>query len=182
MHNLDEIVKMYFSCVPAQDILNEKISYEKFPAFEFERLSKAYITYYSDTENGNLYEYIAGSNKVEGHPYAGLRNRSGLNVFAALEELAEQVLIMEENEVLCKYSELLRFRNVTNYIEEDLLVCAFLVVRGRRYLEPGKHSNFGWDTIIRHNNVQLRGILQEGISENHFHLYGSAPVFHLVLS
>lgn len=180
MHNLDEIVKMYFSCVPAQDILNEKISYEKFPAFEFERLSKAYITYYSDTENGNLYEYIAGSNKVEGHPYAGLRNRSGLNVFAALEELAEQVLIMEENEVLCKYSELLRFRNVTNYIEEDLLVCAFLVVRGRRYLEPGKHSNFGWDTIIRHNNVQLRGILQEGISENHFHLYGSAPVFHLM--
>lgn len=179
MHNLDEIVKLYFSCVPAQEILNDKIAYEKFPSFEFERLSKAYITYYSDTENGNLYEYIAGSNRIEGHPYAGLPDRSGLNVFAALEELAEQVLIMEENEVLCRYSELLRFRNITNYIEEDLLVCAFLVARSRRYFESEQYTNLGWDTIIKHNNVQLRGILQEGISENHFHLYGSAPFSHL---
>lgn len=179
MHNLDEIVKLYFSCVPAQEILNGKITYEKFPAYEFERLSKAYITYYSDTENGNLYEYIAGSNRIDGHPYAGLMDRSGLNVFAALEELAERMLIMEENEVLCKYSELLRFRNVTNYIEEDLLVCAFLVAHSSRYFESEQYKNFGWDTIIKHNNTQLRGILQEGISENHFHLYGSAPFSHL---
>lgn len=179
MHNLDEITRIYFSCVPIQEILNGNISYKKFPSDEFKRLSKAYLTYYSDTENSKLYEYIEESNRTEGHPYAGLADRSGLNVFAALEELAVQILVMEEDEVVCKYSELLRFRDVTDYIEEDLLVCAYLAARGRRYWETEKHNYFGWDTIIKHNNVQLRGILQEGISENHFHLFGSAPAFQL---
>lgn len=179
MHNLDEITRIYFSCVPVPEILNGNISYKNFSANEFKRLSKAYLTYYSDTENSKLYEYIEESNRTEGHPYAGLADRSGLNVFAALEELAVQILVMEEDEVVCKYSELLRFRDVTNYVEEDMLVCAYLVARSRRYWKSEKHNYFGWDTVIKHNNVQLRGILQEGISENHFHLYGSAPAFQL---
>lgn len=179
MHNLDEITRIYFSCVPVQEIFSGNISYKQFSADEFKRISKAYLTYYSDTENSKLYEYIEESNRTEGHPYAGLADRSGLNVFAALEELAAQILVMEEDEVVCKYPELLRFREVTNNIEEDLLVCAYLVARARRCGEAEKHHFFGWDTVIRHNNVQLRGILREGISENHFHLYGSAPAFQL---
>lgn len=179
MHNLDEITRIYFSCVPVQEILNGNISYKEFPGDEFKRISRAYLTYYSDTENSKLYEYIEESNRTEGHPCAGLADRSGLNVFAALEELAAQILVMEEDEVVCRYPELLRFRDVTNDIEEDLLVCAYLVARARRYREAGKHYYFGWDTVIRHNNVQLRGILREGISENHFHLYGSAPAFQM---
>lgn len=179
MHNLDEITRIYFSCVPVQEILNGNISYKKFPLDEFQRISKAYLTYYSDTESSKLYEYIEESNRTEGHPYAGLADRSGLNVFAALEELAVQILVMEEDEVVCKYPELLRFRDVTDSIAEELLVCAYLVAHGRRYWAFENHPYFGWDTVIRHNNVQLRGILQEGISENHFHLYGSAPSFQL---
>ncbi len=42
-----------------------------------------------------------------------------------------------------------------------------------------RRIGFAWKVVIGHNNVQLNHILKRGISENHFHLYGSAPVFHL---
>lgn len=180
MNNLDDVVRIYFSCTPALEILKENIKYYPFEVQQFQCLSKAYFQHFTDTENQNLYEYIKESDKVEGHPYASLKGRSALDVFAVLEELAEQLLIMENHEVVCKYSELLRLRYVTNYVEEDLLVCAYLVGHRARYHEAGQQTDFGWNTIIGHNNVQLHGILQEGISDNHFHLYGSAPIFHLI--
>jgi len=180
VYNLDEITRIYFSCVPIYEIIKGLIPYDNFPEKDFFRLSKAYMTYYSDTENGKLYEFIKESAKTEGHPYAGAANRSGLNVFAALETLSGQILIVEESKVLCRYSEILRFREISKYVEEDLLICAYLVFRKGKYGEREQHTHFGWDTVIGHNNAQLKGILREGISENHFHLYGSAPIFQLI--
>lgn len=184
MYNLDKIVKIYYRCVSikrileAQTLCERELLYENFPRDEFARLAKVYITQYSETENEQLYEYIQGSTREEGHPFAGMRNRSGLNVFAALEELAEQLLTMENNEVVCVYGNLLRLREVTREVEEDLLVCAYLAVHYRR--TGRRHRNFGWNMTIGHNNVQLRRIMEKGISENHFHLFGSAPSFHLM--
>lgn len=178
MFNLDEIVKMYFSAVSAEAILKQQVRYNEFSAAEFKIVTKAYLSRYSDTENTELYEYIRNSTQIEGHPYAGLENRSGLNVFAALEELAEQLLTLDDNKVVCQYAKLLRFREVTRYVDEDILVCAYKTVRFRRYGEITK--NFDWEVTIGHNNMQLNRIVKKGISENHFHLYGSAPSFQLI--
>ena len=180
MYNLDHIVRWYFSAVSVKSILAERggIRYNDFPEEEFLQISKAYMHQYSDTENFQLYRYIKHSIHEEGHPFAGMKDRSGLNVFATLEELAEQLLITEDNETMCKYSSLLRFRQITNYIEEDLLVCAYYAMRFKRF--RNKQVDFAWNTTIDHNNVQLKRIIQRGISENHFHLYGSAPSFHLM--
>ena len=38
---------------------------------------------------------------------------------------------------------------------------------------------FNWKPVITHNNTQLHRILERGMSENHYHLKGSAPVFQL---
>ncbi len=177
MHNLDDIVRMYYSAVSVPGIIKGIVKYEDFPPQEFAQLSKAYIKQHSDTENRQLYAYAKSSENEEGHPLAGMENRSCLNVFAALEELAEQLLTLEGNEVKCVYGNLLRFREVTKYIDEDLLVCAYHVVYHRNY---GRiNTDFAWDVTIGHNNLQLRRIMERGISENHFHLYGAAPIFHL---
>lgn len=192
MYNLDRVVRMYFSSVPAKKVIedairsdedlagigNESIVYDNFPKDEFLQLAVPYLTHYSDTENRQLYEYIKDGLNEEGHPFAGMKNRSGLNVFAALEELVEQLLILENNEVLCKYNKLLRFREVTKYVEEDLLVCAYWAMRYRKY--GIRHSDFGWHVTIGHNNAQLMNIMARGISENHFHLFGSSPSFHFL--
>lgn len=178
MYNLDNIVEMYFNSVSAKDIMDMTICFDSFPEQEFMGLSRAYLSQYSDTEDNRMYAYIQDSVRQEGHPYAGMEHRGGLNVFAALEELSEQLLVLEDDEILCQYSNLLRFREISRYVEEDLLVCAFLAMRCRRYGREQK--KFDWDFVIGHNNTQLDRIMEKGISENHFHLYGSAPSFHLI--
>lgn len=161
MHNLDEIVKTYYSSVSAFWILRGKMEGNRFSERDFMMLSRDFFHQYSDTEVAQLYRF-SGS----------------LNVFAALEELAEQLLTMENNRPVCIYKNLLRFRSVTQYVEEDLLVCAYLAIRYKRYREPC--TRFAWDVTIEHNNDQLHAIMRRKISENHFHLYGSAPAFHLI--
>lgn len=178
MYYLDYIVGIYFNSVSIPAILDGTVLYERFSQDEFADLAKAYIPQYSETEDRKLYEYIEAGAQEEGHPFAGMRERSGLNVFAALEELAEQLLVMENQEVLCKYRKLLRLRKVSEHIDEDLLVCAFLAARFKR---KGKiYTSFSWNIAIRHDNIQLNRIMRRGLSENHFHLYGSAPSFHLL--
>lgn len=58
MHNLDNIVKIYYSSVPEKMIIEEGIPFDHFPAQEFSQLSKTYILQYSDTEYRQLYEYF----------------------------------------------------------------------------------------------------------------------------
>lgn len=178
MYNLDNVVRIYYSTISDRAILGKDIRYESFPPQEFARLFKAYISQYSDTENRQLYRYIENSVREEGHPFAGMKNRSGLNVFAALEELSEQLLTTEDSETVCVYGHLIRFREITRYVDEDLLVCAYLAMRFKRF--NSRPASFAWNMAIGHNNVQLRRIMERGISENHFHLYGSAPYFHLM--
>lgn len=178
MYNFDHIVQMSFDAVAIPSILNGTIRYNEFPTKTFKQLSKAYISRNSDTENSRLYEYTQDSLDVEGHPFAALENRSKLNIFAALEELAEQLLTTENNQIVCVYGKLLRFREITRYVDEDLLVCSYLAMRYKRFRK--EHENFAWNIAIPHNNVQLRRIVEKGISENHFHLYGSAASFHLI--
>lgn len=178
MYNLDNVVRIYFSTISDDAILKGDILYHSFPPQEFTGLFKAYISQYSDTENWQLYSYIENSIREEGHPFAGMKNRSGLNVFAALEELSEQLLTTEDSRTVCIYSHLIRFREITRYVDEDLLVCAYLAMRFKRF--SGEPISFAWNMSIAHNNVQLRRIMEKGISENHFHLYGSAPYFHLM--
>lgn len=178
MYNIDTIVKIYFNCVPVQSILEGEIKYSRFPQKEFIRLAKVYFPGYTDTENHEMYEMIKESIRIEGHPYARMKNRGGDNVFAALEEVAEQLLTTEDDTVLCQYNSLLRYREVTNEIEEDLLVCAYLAMCSERHKE--RHFSFSWNTTLGHNNVQLSRIMERGISENHFHLYGSAPAYQLI--
>ena len=38
---------------------------------------------------------------------------------------------------------------------------------------------YSWKTVIGHNNAQLNAVVRRGISENHFHLNGAAPIFQI---
>lgn len=182
MHNLDEIIKIYYNYVSVQEIFAGKIKAYQFPKEEYTPLAAAYLECYSDTEQSNLYEYIQSSRNITGHNYARKKGRSGLNVFAALEELAEELFILEENEVKCHYEHMLRLRNVEKCVDLDLMVAAFLVANS---LEIGSDTTLrqGYlmrDVTVSHNNLQLKRILEQGLAENHFHLYGSSPMFHLM--
>ena len=174
MHNLDSILKIYFKNTTAKEVLEGTVSYNKYPPEVFQKKAMMYMKHYSDTENEGLYEYA----QEYFHAYAeGAFRQREENVFCALANLADNLLIMQESKVVCRYERFVRWRDVTTDIDETNLICAFLAQRTASGMEC--YRTFLWDNTIGHNNTQLNRILQRGLADNHFHLFGSAPVFEL---
>lgn len=160
---IDELVKLFFVYTPPALILKGKISDNCFPQKQFEELMRCYVKEYSDTESKLIYQF---------------QNLREQNVYHTLFNVAHELLVVKNDQVCCKFEELLRWREVSRYLGEDLLVCAF---GADQFLKYGKRwKDFTWKLVIGHNNKQLNAILKQGISDNHFHLFGSAPIFPLV--
>jgi hypothetical protein len=157
----DKLAIMYFFHVPPDMILKHKIAYDSFPQREFETLLRCYDPEHSETENRLIYQ-----NKKE-----------YLNVFSVLLQIAEELLSINSNDVRCRYAKLRRWREITRYLGEDILVDAFFTQQFKRY--GVEYNWFCWDSVLGHDNQQLNAIMKRGISDNHFHLFGSAPVFQL---
>lgn len=99
------------------------------------------------------------------------------SVFNLLINYNENLLDDCGNNVRCKYKELLKWRSVTLKLDPDMFICSFLAYKD--LLIGIDRANFSWDTIIKSNNIRLHNMLSKGMSENHFHLTGSAPIFKL---
>ena len=169
----EELVKLYFFHIPAAMILEGRIDYRNFPQHEYMELMRSYQKEYSETESSLMYQRIRSKSE-----WRWDRRESNSNVFLALVHVAEDLLVIDNNDIRCRYSRLQGWRNVTRYLGEDLLVCAYMA---RRLQNEGVGLDwFCWDIVLKHTNKQLNAVMSQGISENHFHLFGSAPVFQLV--
>lgn len=171
MKNLMNIVRMYFQEVSSFNIIRGQLDYREFNKEDFEALALQELTHFSESESEELYNFL--KNRV-----GKTEKENGLNVFRALKETVRQYLLVRENQPVCDYDKLLEWRELTKNIGEDFCVCAFLADRTER--SGYVWDDFEWGMVIAHDNVQLNCIMQRGISDNHFHLFGSAPVFKLV--
>lgn len=63
-------------------------------------------------------------------------------------------------------------------VGEDLMVCAFLAQKSK--LDGREWNNFAWNPVIGHDNMQLNKVMERGLSDNHYHLFGSSPTFKLI--
>lgn len=173
LKTIDRMAVIYFFHVSSEMVLNGKVRYDEFPMRQFQELLRCYDLEHSDTENAIIYQ-----NLKMGSYGKDEKKESDLNVFYNIIHVAESILEIRDNEIKCRYTELRRWREISRYIGEDLLVCAFLT---RRFQHLGLDCNeFCWDIVLGNSNQQLNAILRQGISDNHFHLFGSAPVFPIV--
>lgn len=99
------------------------------------------------------------------------------NMFNILIEYTKDILIEKNNELVCKYSKLFKWRELSINLGEDLLTTSYLACNDIQ--ENYNRTNFNWDWIIKTDNIELRNILSKGVSENHFHLLGSTPYFDI---
>ncbi|MCR6514457.1 hypothetical protein M4I33_06130 [Clostridium sp. LY3-2] len=104
-------------------------------------------------------------------------NNSRKSIFNLLINYNENLLDDCGDNVRCKYKELLKWRSVTLKLDPDMFICSFLAYKD--LLKGSNRTVFSWDTIIKSNNIRLHNMLSKGMSENHFHLTGSAPIFKL---
>lgn len=105
-------------------------------------------------------------------------NPEGLsNIFRFIMNIAGKMLVYEGNEIMCRFDEMLRWREISFQLGQDFFTCAFLAAHD---LARGCQSrDFSWLPIIRSDDRRLHNILKRGMAENHFHLAGSTKVFEL---
>ena len=171
MEILDYRVVLFFQKVSPYNILCGDLSYERFDEANFKKLVFHNVVNMSESETDDVFLFLQDFNESE-------EGENGLNVFRSVKSIAEKYLELQNDVPVCKYDDLLTWKELVERLGEDLLVCAFLV----RYEERTGRiwRNFTWNPILAHNNVQLNRIMQRGISDNHFHLFGAAPSFKLV--
>ena len=106
----------------------------------------------------------------------GLGGCDDYGVFGLLTKSVENILTTDSvNECLCKYKELLSFRNLTHTIDPTIFVAAYLAKFDVEH--QFSRNQFSWNPIVRSTNTNLHHILNKGIAENHFHIGGSSNAF-----
>lgn len=178
MRNLEQILTILFRRIPAKSVLRGEVKARSFQQDDFARIAFAYMTGYSQSELLNMWLYYKDAFQIE-HENYGMQNnsRDSFCVFDAIFYLVRRQLLVQENQIVCQYTQIQNWRKLTLQLSEDLLICAYCAVT--KSPQEMKELGFSWKAVIGHNNQQLNKILKRGISENHFHLYGSAPIFHI---
>lgn len=178
MKELSKILRVLLKRMPYEPLYRNRLDCMN---LDRELLNKAVHTYmpeFSETEIQNMLESL----KDTLDSYAGFLNlrhaqTEGISVFDAVFRFSDSVLVRRNNEIMCRYEFLLKWRMTTKDISEEIFVTAY---QARRDQEAGVYcKDFTWPTVTGHNNMQLRDITGRGLAENHFHLWGSAPYFQL---
>ena len=123
----------------------------------------------SEDEHNNCYEYLKET--------MGKKSQYKSSVFQLIIDLAEKLLTYNYGDVICKFEQLLRWREVSLPLGQDFFVCAYLAERDLRHGE--NRTDFTWTPIILSDNQRISRIMENGIAENHFHLKGSSRVFEV---
>lgn len=180
MDNLRKVIKILFRYTSANEVLSERSRYNDINENSFRVLANSYMPNYSNNEVENLYEYFKSefqwhNNKIRGQEIDD--ESQNVNVYDALLLFADTVLVEENGIPLCRYEHLLRWRDMVVSLEEDIFITAFLAQKDN--LTGYQRKMFFWPPVIGHNNQELNRLMERGVAENHFHLKGSAPTFHL---
>lgn len=176
MESFDVILGLLFKRVSSQNVIDNRIRFDRITEREFLGIATAYISQRSENEALNMYHYllsICGQQALD----SSRRSSSTLNVFELLLHVSGKYLTITNNMIRCRYQLLPAWRRLTVELSEDLLVTAFLAKKLTN--ESVMQRGFTWQRIISHDNEHLHAVMKRGISENHSHLSGAAPIFHI---
>lgn len=181
LDNLRAVIKNLFCYISPVEIIKENVTYDNINENTFVKLGSGYIDRYTNDEIRNMYNYLENEFHWQNCKLKNIKSQNfaniQLNVFDALTTFNYSILIEENGEPLCQYQNLLRWRDMITVLEEDLFNTSFLAMQD--VLRGKSRYNFFWKPVIGHNNYALNKLVAKGLAENHFHLKGSAPQFHL---
>ncbi len=183
MRNVKNVIEMFLKHISARDILQDKILYDRLSESLFLSVALPYMKEYTESELENICAAVkdmvateCDNQFIRGFEAAGLRNQP-LNLYGLLLLATEKMLRFYNNEVVCCYQHLLEWRQLTVKISEDTFTTAFCAVEDLKSRK--NRTRFDWPTVIGHDNSYLNKLLQQELSDNHFHLWASSPHFTL---
>lgn len=168
MDNLRKSIHLLFADFCPDKVLNLKdeekyINKQSFLENGFHSFSN-----YSLDEIQNVYT------KLETDWFLFNHNKSIFNIFP---HFNSKVLVEENLEPFVEYQHLLKWRDLSYSVGEDLLNCSHFAYKD--VVSHRRRDFFSWRPTTFSNNKSLRTLLNKGLAENHFHLKGSGPVFDL---
>lgn len=181
MDNLRKAIKIFFRGVDPDKILNEaeirglhSVKNYVWDKVTFKKAAHAQhaFDYNTEDEISNLYRKIS-----EDWCFSPYKSNGKKSVFYLISHFTKQVLIDEGKEPFVVYEHLLKWRDLTFELGEDifstshLAYCDVISNRERYY--------FSWRPTLFSNNKRLRKILEKGVAENHSHLYASSLNFDI---
>ena len=108
-----------------------------------------------------------------------VQNKNGKhNLFYALCHYTKEMLSEDNNQPVCCYNQFLRWRTLAHKLGEDLFTTSFLAFRDTQTFLP-KREQFGWPQAIRQDNPSVEHILEKGVTDLHFHFWGSSLNYEL---
>lgn len=105
--------------------------------------------------------------------------KSGLPPWQILSDYGSRVLIYDQGMPLCRYEQVLSWRESYLHLGQDLIVTAWSAAETQNKIAAPVRQ-FAWPATLLTDNRVLSSLMQEiGLAENHYHLYGSAQIFPL---
>lgn len=171
MDNLRKSIRLLFTDYCSDFILSKKYPYKYINVNNF--LEKGFRTFsnYSVDEIQNVYQ------KLDSDWFYSIHQNQDKNYFHILNHFTSKVLVEKDLEPFVVYEHLLKWRDLSYYIGEDILTTSFYAGLDDR--SQRKRVFFAWRPTAFSNNKRLHQLLKKGLAENHFHLKGSGPVFDL---
>lgn len=178
---INSITQLLFRRIPISDILTNKIFFDDIgyqTLADYMNREPELNKHYSDLECERIAEaindYVCDRDELR----MRVSRRGVFHVFDVMAELLTVLLTQDQDTICCRYAELMRWRQLTSAIGEELPVTLMYVLTDM-YHGQFMRNNFTWDFVAPQNNTHLNRILEQGISEHHFHLWGSAPHFQV---
>lgn len=160
--NPEKIIKDYYSQDAYNNVGNLKMTEDEFLGY----------FNYSKTEGG-----IYNGNEIKNTYNLYMKEKGQKTIFSTLLNFSKEILIEEQDEPICRYEKLLKWRELSFQLGEDLLTTSYLADKDLNNNQ--KRDFFAWAPVIGNNNSRLKQILKKGIAENHFHLKGSGTHFNI---
>lgn len=178
MDTLGKLLDILFRRIPPERILNNlrqnpyRLDYQKNEQEVFLRYADTALWGYSADEQIQIFQYLSQITRK-----LSQQLHTNASVFLPLVEFGRQVLTLQGDTPVCRFKDVLRWREVYHLLSQDTVVCAYIAFCD--VLSPVTRVKFAWPATIKTDNGILEQMLNQGLAENHCHLNGSTQSFAL---
>lgn len=159
----------YYKITVKRAVAQKRHDYRKVEKELYLQYAQSVFPCYSQDERYNNYRKLLQDMKGE--------EVEEPSIFRMIMGIAGRLLVYDEDEIKCRFDEMLRWREISFQMGQDFFTCAFLADHDLKW--GYQTRNFSWLPIIRSDDRRLHNILRRGMAENHFHLAGSTKIFEL---
>ncbi len=170
-------IRTFFYDIDISSVVEDlKNGAQKSPAQNFIQQMSWRNSSFTRTEISQLYDYLC--EYIEPFCQCGSHTKAdNSKYFHLLHMFTAQCLQCRDEKPIVEFDQLVRWRDLSLLLGEDLLTISFLAHPETN--NPQKLSEYAWPNIIMHNHKALNDILADGLTDIHAHLKASADVFEL---